>query len=416
VAKKEGTKQLEAEMASLFKAVVSKKQEVAKDVDPKSVLCEHFKAGACKYGKKCKFSHDLEVARKAIKINLYHDPRQMAEDTIDKWDQEKLEEVVAVQEKKRPNETKIVCKYFLDAVETLKYGWRWSCPNGESCIYKHALPEGFVFKKAADKKADEDADKGPTIEEDIELERKKLDLSKCTPVTLERFQAWKEEKKRKKAEEVEAKRKSEAKKTGGKGLHVLSGRDLFIYDPSLFVDDEGAAENDEYETREELGDEKREKIYNSDDEGEEEGEDGGDQRDNEIKEGDGSEEPAAGGDKEKDKEKDKPPKEKTEKEKPKEKKEGEKKEKAKENGEKKETATEGEEKKSEGKKKKKKKKKTGAGGEKAGSTEKTTTASHGQTTKEKPASAPAASDGAGANFVNQELFLADEDLPDEDEL
>jgi len=188
---------MEAEMSALFKAVISKKQEISKDVDPKSVLCEHFKAGSCKFGKKCKFSHDLEVARKTQKINLYHDPRKMDEDTIDKWDQTKLEEVVAQQENKRPNETKIVCKYFLDAVETLKYGWRWQCPNGPDCIYKHALPEGFVFKKPQDKKTDEEEQQGPTIEEEIEIERKKLDLSKCTPVTLERFLAWKEEKKKK---------------------------------------------------------------------------------------------------------------------------------------------------------------------------------------------------------------------------
>jgi len=150
--KKKAKETLEKEMGALFKAVVTKPQVVAKDVDPKSVLCEHFRAGSCKFGKKCKFSHDLEIGRKSVKINLYHDPRQMAEDTIDKWDQAKLEEVVASQEKKRPNETKIVCKYFLDAVENMKYGWRWQCPNGESCIYKHALPEGFVFKKPSEKK------------------------------------------------------------------------------------------------------------------------------------------------------------------------------------------------------------------------------------------------------------------------
>jgi len=48
------------------------------------------------------------------------------------------------------------------------------------------------------KKAEgEEEDLGPTIEETIEIERKALDLSKCTPVTLERFLAWKEEKKKK---------------------------------------------------------------------------------------------------------------------------------------------------------------------------------------------------------------------------
>lgn len=34
-------------------------------------------------------------------------------------------------EGKRPQpQTKIVCKYFLDAIEKECYGWFWQCPNG----------------------------------------------------------------------------------------------------------------------------------------------------------------------------------------------------------------------------------------------------------------------------------------------
>ena len=41
-----------------------------------------------------------------------------------------------------------ICKYFLDAVEGNKYGWFWTCPNGgANCMYRHALPPGFVLKK-----------------------------------------------------------------------------------------------------------------------------------------------------------------------------------------------------------------------------------------------------------------------------
>jgi hypothetical protein len=43
--------------------------------------------------------------------------------------------------------TDIICKFFLDAVETNKYGWLWSCPNGDTCIYRHALPHGYILKK-----------------------------------------------------------------------------------------------------------------------------------------------------------------------------------------------------------------------------------------------------------------------------
>ena len=45
------------------------------DVDPKSVLCGYFKAGLCRRGNKCKFSHDSDAVRKVAKINLYNDPR-----------------------------------------------------------------------------------------------------------------------------------------------------------------------------------------------------------------------------------------------------------------------------------------------------------------------------------------------------
>ena len=44
-------------------------------VDPKSILCEFFKAGQCQKGFKCKFSHDLNVQRKGEKIDIYSDKR-----------------------------------------------------------------------------------------------------------------------------------------------------------------------------------------------------------------------------------------------------------------------------------------------------------------------------------------------------
>lgn len=44
-------------------------------VDPKSILCEHFKVGQCAKGFKCKFSHDLNIQRKGEKIDIYSDKR-----------------------------------------------------------------------------------------------------------------------------------------------------------------------------------------------------------------------------------------------------------------------------------------------------------------------------------------------------
>lgn len=242
-AKKELEAAREAEMAGLFKTV-QKKQVIGKEIDPKSVLCDHFKAGSCRYGAKCRFSHDMEQGRKVAKINLYQDPRE-----------------VDLKEGEKSNIRQEVCKYFLDAVENSKYGWLWVCEDGKDCVYRHALPEGFVLKKdQAAKKKEEDDDDKPTFEEELEIKRKALDFSKCTSMTYELFLEFKERKKAKRAAEIEQQRKeAEQKNKQSKGLDVLSGRALFEYQPQLFKDDEGAEENydvqsDREEDEEEGGD------------------------------------------------------------------------------------------------------------------------------------------------------------------
>lgn len=93
----------------------------------------------------------------------------------------------------------------------------------------------------------ESKEEAMTVEERIDLERQKLFSSeekKGQLVTLEVFLRWKEEKMKKKAEEAEKKKKDEEKKTkaGGGKQHLLSGRALFQFDPSVFVDDEEAAD------------------------------------------------------------------------------------------------------------------------------------------------------------------------------
>lgn len=111
-------------------------------VDPKSILCEFFKAGQCTKGFKCKFSHDLNVQRKGEKIDIYSDKRDQGEEfclptmqiyhhvggnisvviiviklsllgveTMEDWDQETLEKVVESKKTEyNPNKpTEIVC-------------------------------------------------------------------------------------------------------------------------------------------------------------------------------------------------------------------------------------------------------------------------------------------------------------------
>lgn len=56
-------------------------------------------------------------------------------------------------------------------MEKSLYGWFWECPNGEKCIYRHALPAGYVLKK--DKKKD-DKKSDISLEDLIETERAAL--------------------------------------------------------------------------------------------------------------------------------------------------------------------------------------------------------------------------------------------------
>lgn len=51
--------------------------------------------GTCGKGDRCKFSHDLEIERKAEKRSLYCDVRDdTQEGTSEDWDEDKLKEVV----------------------------------------------------------------------------------------------------------------------------------------------------------------------------------------------------------------------------------------------------------------------------------------------------------------------------------
>jgi len=239
--RKEEAKKLEEERKNLFKPVVV--QQVAQGVDPKSVFCAFFKQGLCKKGDKCKFSHDPAVERKAAKRNLYEDERDK-DDNMDDWDDDKLADVVKKKHgSEKSNQTDIICKFFLDAVENNKYGWFWTCPEGgTNCKYRHALPPGFVLKKDK-KKLDEKKDE-ISLEELIEQRRAELGArTDLTPVNIESFVKWK---KRKLAEKIEKEKKesSKKKKEFSSGVRTgMSGREMFMFDPKMVAqeddDDEG---------------------------------------------------------------------------------------------------------------------------------------------------------------------------------
>jgi len=145
---KAALEKIKKEEMELFKPV--QVQKVPFGVDPKTVLCQYFKKGHCDKGKKCKFSHDLDVERKAQKINLYQDARETEDEakkreTSENWDEEKLKAVVLSKKGNQKTTTDKVCKFFIEAIEEGKYGWFWTCPNGgDKCMYQHKLPPGYV--------------------------------------------------------------------------------------------------------------------------------------------------------------------------------------------------------------------------------------------------------------------------------
>ncbi|TFK99388.1 hypothetical protein BDV98DRAFT_571510 [Pterulicium gracile] len=257
-------------------------QKVPFGVDPKTVLCAFHKVGKCQKGAKCKFSHDMDVGRKVEKKNLYADTRdEKTADTMDTWDQEKLQQVVLSKHGNPQTTTDIVCKFFIEAIESQKFGWFWECPNGEKCQYRHALPPGFVLK--SQKKAADEAAKGKTIslEDFLEVERHKLG-SNLTPVTPESFAIWKKTRMDKKEAQAEAVRKAKDTQNAAGKSSGMSGRDLFQYNPEWFAEDDDEEEDWDLakyrkETEDDRADEEERRLggLTLDDDGEDSGSGGG---------------------------------------------------------------------------------------------------------------------------------------------
>lgn len=235
LAEKKAAEQAKLE-SDLFKPVIQQ-QKVPFGVDPKTVLCNFFKAGQCSRGAKCKFSHDLQVERKVAKKDLYTDDRAKEQDTMDSWDEAKLREVITSKHGNPVTTTDIVCKYFIEAVENGKYGWFWECPNGgKACKYRHSLPPGFVLKTKEQKAAEKAAAANEpviTLEEFLETERFKLGKD-LTPVTFKSFMEWK-------AKRDDTKKKEEEEKN--LKTKILSGKQLLL--SGKFVEEENDSEDDD---------------------------------------------------------------------------------------------------------------------------------------------------------------------------
>jgi len=229
VTKKEEKKKEQQELNTLFKPVTNV-QKVDKGVDPKSVLCAFFKQGQCGKGEKCKFSHNLDIEKKAEKKDIYTDMR----DLDDSESGEEGEDSHRVEERRRLK-TRGICKHFLEAVEKNKYGWFWECPNGgDKCQFRHALPEGYVLNR--DKQKEEKKDE-ISIEELVEIERANLPFT-LTKINLESFLEWKKRRVQgKKAAALQAEAHKKAEMKAGRSIG-LSGRDMFTFRPEMAAEDQ----------------------------------------------------------------------------------------------------------------------------------------------------------------------------------
>jgi len=114
-----------------------------------------------------------------------------------------------------------VCKHFINAIEEKKWGWFWECPNGnQKCVYRHALPEDYVFKDSIKKEKLETR----SLESILEEERANL-TGTGTKVTPETFAIWKEKnrlQKEKEEKKASIKRQQELKL----GKVKMTGREI----------------------------------------------------------------------------------------------------------------------------------------------------------------------------------------------
>ena len=91
--------------------------------------------------------------------------------------------------------------------------------TGDKCIYRHALPPGYVLKSQKNEEEEEKI----TLEEYIETARNQLPpSSELKPVTTESFAEWHAAKKSAEAE-AEARKKEIARERG-----TITGREFFL--------------------------------------------------------------------------------------------------------------------------------------------------------------------------------------------
>lgn len=229
-AEKKKQKEEEAFLNSLVKSVHNIKQkELDEGEVARNVLCAYFKEGCCPNGDKCEFSHDLNIEFNQGTFDIYTDLRDAKKNL-----NTEINSIAEEKEKKRSKlpQSNIVCKYFLDALQRKIYGWKWDCPNGDVCQYKHCLPKGYVMNQGTKEKDQEEMtiEDFYNLEEQIDEERDRIAKS-GTPVNEKTFLEWKKKRDEfRKNGQLETKTKKK----------VQTGLQLFRNQANLFKDDENA--------------------------------------------------------------------------------------------------------------------------------------------------------------------------------
>lgn len=123
------------------------------------------------------------------------------------------------------------------------YGWKWECPNGDDCQYKHCLPKGYILLTQADKVQEEmTIEEYMDLEEQIDEERTRISIN-GTPVNDTTFKEWK-----RKRDEQRQKEKGHIKEDTDKNKKK-TGIQLFKHDADIFKDDENATDDIQYNDR-----------------------------------------------------------------------------------------------------------------------------------------------------------------------